>query len=187
MKSHKLTSWLSSQTLSGCFYIDIYSQPQGVPVTGSEWHVSPWQEISVSCMRGFLKFSTCGQYQEVRIQDHRVWFCWIPLPNACKHAEERVIGWGRGWKMELSSSRFPGFSYIWGPQCRCLFGISIMMTLGLLLAISADHLSFYHFIFILCALWFDLYWTRRVWTSCKGCLGPGISKTFGTHKWVRAD
>lgn len=170
MKFHKLTSWLSSQTLSGYFYIDIYSQPQGVPVTGSEWHVSPWQEISVSCMQGLPKFPPCGQYrEEVRSQDHRVWLCWIPLPNARKHAEERVIGWGRGWKTELSSCRFPGFCYIWGSQCGCLFGRSIMMTLGSLLAISIDYLLSFN----PCALWFDLDWTRRVWTNCKGCVEPG--------------
>lgn len=184
MKSHKLTSWLSSQTLSRYFYIDIYSQPQGVPVTGSQWHVSPWQEISVSCMQGLLKFSTCGQYQEeVRSQDHRVWLCWIPLPNACKHAEERVIGWGRGWKMELSSCRFSGFCYIWGSQCECLFCISIMMTLGTLLFISVGYLlSFGPY-----ALWFDLYWTRRVWTNHKAFLESEVSKTFGPDKWASAD
>lgn len=131
-----------------------------------------------------LKFPTCGQYQqEVRSQDHRVWLCWIPLPNACKHAEERMIGWGRRWKMELSSSRFPGFCYIWGSQSGCLFGTSIMMTLRSLLAVSVDHLLSFN----PCALWFDLYWTRRVWTSHKGCLEPGVSETFGPHMWARAD
>lgn len=88
MKFRKLTSWLSSQTLSGYFYIDIYSQPQGVPVTGSEWHVSPQQEISVSCMQDLLKFPTPSPQKNL-----------IPsIPTECLRAAT-LLGWrGESWK-----------------------------------------------------------------------------------------
>lgn len=123
----------------------------------------------------------------------RIYWSSLPVGSTRKRSEARITECGfaeflcpmlrRGWQDEGEGKR-----WIWVPADflasaifgGSLFGTSIMMALRWLLVISV-------LLFNPCALWFALYWTWTVWTNHKSCLEPGVSKTFGAHKWARAD